>query len=79
MPPMAGALGLESENAKALTVLAIEAGSFVASHINDSMFWIFTQMTNMDVKTGFRLVTLGTIILGFCAALMIWCVGLFVM
>ena len=78
MAPMAGALGLESENARALMVLAIGAGSFVASHINDSMFWILTQMTNMDVKTGFRLLTFGTILLGFCAAIMIWCVGLFV-
>ena len=78
MAPMTGALGLESDNARALMVLAIGAGSFVASHINDSMFWILTQMTNMDVKTGFRLLTFGTILLGFCAALMIWFVGLFV-
>lgn len=78
MAPMVGALGLESEIAKALMVLAIGAGSLVASHINDSMFWIMTQMTNMDIKTGFRLQTFGTILLGFAAAFMIWCLGLII-
>lgn len=76
MAPMAGALGFDSETAKALMVLEIGAGSIVASHINDSMFWIFTQMTGMEVKDGFRLLTLGTTLAGFTAALIIWCVGL---
>jgi len=76
--PMSGALGLDSEIAKALMVLAIGAGSIMASHINDSMFWILTQMTNMEVKDGFRLLTLGTILLSFAGAIIIWCVGLIV-
>jgi len=75
MKPMLGTLGLESEMARALMVLSIGSGSFVASHVNDSMFWILTQMTHMDIKTGFRLLTFGTILLGFAAAIIIGCIG----
>lgn len=74
--PLLGAMGLDSEMARALTVLAIGAGSFVGSHANDSMFWILTQMTHMDVKDGFRLMTVGSTLCGFSAALLVWLVSL---
>jgi len=45
-------LGFETDIAKALVVPSIRAGSLVVSHANDSMFWIFTQMTGMKVRTG---------------------------
>lgn len=77
--PLAASLGLDSGAAVALMVLAIGAGSMVASHANDSMFWILTQMTNMDVKTGYRLQTLGSSFLGFSAATIIWVVSLVVL
>jgi GntP family gluconate:H+ symporter len=77
--PLTDSLGLDSNLGRALMVIAIGAGSFVASHANDSFFWIFTQMTNMDVKTGYRLETLATTVLGFCAAVMIWVIGLIVL
>jgi len=48
----------------------------VASHANDSMFWIVTQMSGMDVKTGYRLQTVLTTALGFSAAFLLWLVGL---
>ena len=74
--PMMVSLGYDSEMARALVVLAIGAGSLVVSHANDSMFWIFTQMTNMSVRQGFRIHTLGTLILGCAAALVIWIMSL---
>ena len=74
--PMMGSLGFETNAAKALVVLAIGAGSLVVSHANDSFFWIFTQMTGMEVKTGFRIHTVGTLILGVTAALVIWIISL---
>lgn len=74
--PMMGALGYDTEVAKALVVLAIGAGSLVVSHANDSMFWIFTQLTGMTVKTGFRIQTLGTLVLGSSAAIIIWVISL---
>ena len=74
--PMMGALGYETEIARALVVLSIGAGSLVVSHANDSMFWIFTQLTGMTVKTGFRIHSVGTLVLGTSAALVIWGISL---
>lgn len=79
LAPMMASLGFDSEVAKALVVLSIGAGSLVVSHANDSMFWIFTQMTGMEVKTGYRVHTQGTLILGVSAALVIWVISLVVM
>jgi GntP family gluconate:H+ symporter len=76
LAPMMSSLGYDSAVAKALVVLAIGAGSLVVSHANDSMFWIFTQMTGMEVKTGYRVHTQGTLILGTSAAAVIWIISL---
>lgn len=65
--PLMGALGFVSELDKALVVIAIGAGSLVVSHVNDSFFWVFTQMTKMEVKTGYKLHTTGTLIIGTTA------------
>lgn len=76
--PLMPALGFEAGLAKALIVLVIGAGSLVVSHANDSFFWIFTQMTGMKVNTGYRLHTIGTLILGVTAAFAIWILSLFI-
>jgi len=76
LAPMMGPLGFDTDMAKALVVLSIGAGSLVVSHANDSFFWIFTQMTGMPVRTGFRVHTVGTLVLGISAALVIWIVSL---
>ena len=76
LAPMMGPLGFDTDMAKALVVLSIGAGSLVVSHANDSFFWIFTQMTGMPVRTGFRVHTVGTLVLGISAALIIWIVSL---
>ena len=62
MAPLMEALGFTSEISKALVVVSIGAGSLVVSHANDSFFWVFTQMTGMDVKTGYRLHTFSTLL-----------------
>jgi GntP family gluconate:H+ symporter len=76
MAPMMASLGFDTDVAKALVVLAIGAGSLVVSHANDSMFWIFTQMTGMKVNTGFRIHTVGTLVLGVSGILVIWVTSL---
>jgi GntP family gluconate:H+ symporter len=76
MAPLLPALGLDGDIAKALVVVAIGAGSMVVSHANDSFFWVVTQFSNMDVKTGYRLQTLGTLFQGLVAATTVWIVGL---
>lgn len=70
--PMMGSLGFVSELEKAMVVIAIGAGSAVVSHANDSFFWVVTQMSGMSVKTGYKLYTMGTFILGFSAALFLY-------
>ena len=79
MAPLMEPLGFESDMAKALVVLSIGAGSLVVSHANDSFFWVFTQMTRMDVKTGYRLHTFATLLLGVTSAIVIWVISLFAM
>lgn len=72
MMPMMNSLGFDTELEKAITVIAIGAGSAVFSHANDSYFWVVTQMSGMDVKTGYRLHGLGSAILGIVAAMILF-------
>ena len=65
--PLMPALGLNEPFLQAMTVLAIGAGSSVASHVNDSFFWVLTQLTGMNVKQGYQVQTVGTIIFGTTA------------
>lgn len=76
MVPLMSPLGFETNMAKALVVLSIGAGSMVVSHANDSFFWVFTQMTKMDVKTGYKVHTFATLIIGVTSILTIWLISL---
>ncbi len=67
MAPMMASLGFSSEMDKAMVVIAIGAGSLVVSHVNDSFFWVVTQMSGMNVKTGYKLHTTGTLVIGSAA------------
>jgi GntP family gluconate:H+ symporter len=75
--PLLASLGLDSETAKALAVVAIGAGSMVVSHANDSYFWVVTQFSGMSVKQGYQLQSLGTFIQGAAAAIAIVVLGMF--
>ncbi len=74
--PLLGSLGLDGETQRALAVIAIGAGAMVVSHANDSYFWVVTQFSDMDVKTGYRLQTLGTLVQGSAAACAVYLVTL---
>ena len=65
-------LGYTGEWDKVLVVLAIGAGSMVVSHANDSFFWVVTQMTGMNVKTGYKLHTLGSLVIGATAMITVF-------
>ncbi|MGC8820022.1 MAG: GntP family permease [Fervidobacterium sp.] len=77
LAPLLEPMGLTSPIAKALTVVAIGAGSMVISHANDSYFWVVTQFSKMDVKTGYKLQTLGTLLEGLTAGVFVWIFSLF--
>lgn len=79
LAPMLASLGLDSPLGRALSVLAIGAGSIVASHANDSFFWVVTQMSGMDIKTGYKLMTAGSTCTGIVAGTIIWMVGLIIL
>ncbi|WP_047246976.1 GntP family permease [Maribacter thermophilus] len=70
--PMMSSLGFETDIQKALVVVIIGAGSAVVSHANDSFFWVVTQMSGMNVKTGYRLFSLGCGVLGAVGALTVF-------
>jgi GntP family gluconate:H+ symporter len=72
MVPMMDTLGFVSPLEKAVVVMAIGAGSMVFSHANDSFFWVVTQLSGMDVKTGYRLHSLGTFVVGISAAVFLF-------
>ena len=70
--PMMPSLGFVNEIDKALVVVALGAGSSVISHANDSFFWVVTQMSGMDVRTGYRLFSTGTLVLGVTAIICVF-------
>lgn len=77
--PSLAALGLDSEVGRALTVIAIGAGSCVVSHANDSYFWVVTQLSGMDLRQGYALVTLSSALLGLFSALLIFFLGMLIL
>lgn len=73
--PLLGPLGLDSPLERALVVVAIGSGSLVASHVNDSYFWVVTQISGMTVPQGYRLQTLGTATVGCACGLIVLLTG----
>lgn len=62
--PLMGDLGLTSEVAKVLTVLAMGAGSMTVSHANDSYFWVVAKFSDMDTSTAYKTQTGVTLVEG---------------
>ncbi len=78
MFPLLDYIGLDSELSRALVVVAIGAGANVTSHANDSFFWVVTQMSNMKVHHGYKLLSGGMVILGFLSMIFISVINIFV-
>jgi len=79
MAPLLGPLGMDAPLAKALVVVALGSGAMIASHANDSYFWVVTQMSNMSVNQGYRLQTLGTLTIGILTSLAVWLLSLIIL
>lgn len=58
------AMGLATGFGPALATLAIASGAMMVSHVNDSYFWVITQMSGLTVSQGYRLVTVASAIAG---------------
>ncbi|MBR4842750.1 MAG: GntP family permease [Bacteroidaceae bacterium] len=72
LAPLMDTMGFVAPVEKALAVTALCSGAMVVSHVNDSFFWVITQMTGMTVKQGYRFHTLGTLLCGTGAMLTVW-------
>ncbi|HEX6224254.1 MAG TPA: GntP family permease [Chryseolinea sp.] len=78
LSPMMSDLGFDSEMGRAMFVVAIGAGSAVVSHLNDSLFWIFTQLTGVSVNFSLKRYTTGTFVVGITAMIALSILSLFV-
>ncbi len=72
-------LGIDTPMAKALIVVALGSGSLMASHVNDSYFWVVTQISKMNVNQGYKLQTLGTFTSGVVCSLAAWIMSIFIL
>ncbi len=70
--PLLSSIGLESLNGKVLAVMATGAGAMTISHVNDSYFWVVTQFSGIDVKTGYKTHTVATLIQGVSSMVFIY-------
>lgn len=75
--PLMESLGFVTEMDKALLVVSIGAGSMVVSHANDSFFWVVTQMSGMNVSQGYKIYSLGTLVIGLTSIITILIISLF--
>ncbi len=77
--PLLPVLGLESDNAKILTVLSMGAGSMMVSHTNDAYFWVITKFSNIDIRTMLRVHSLASVWMGITTMLVIYILSLFIL
>lgn len=70
--PLLSTIGLDSFYGKVLAVMATGAGAMTISHANDSFFWVVTQFSGMDVKTGYKTQTIATLIQGISSMILIY-------
>lgn len=77
MASLLPAFGLVTASGKALTTLAIGAGSMVISHANDSYFWVVTLYSNMDAVKGYKHQTMATLVEGLAAIAMVMLLSVF--
>lgn len=72
--PMTSSLGLEPLQV-ALVAVTIGIGSMALSHVNDSLFWVWSRYNQVNTATGLKsytLLTTTTSIVGFLVALLMW-------
>jgi GntP family gluconate:H+ symporter len=61
--PMLSSLAIAPE----MAVLAAGSGAIIMSHVPDAWFWMVTGFSGMDVVTGYKTQTVGTIVVGLAS------------
>jgi GntP family gluconate:H+ symporter len=79
MVPMLPVLGLDNEWGRLLAMLAMGSGSMMASHANDSYFWVVTNFGEISVNDTLKVYTTSTIVMGITVFASVWVFSLFVL
>ncbi|HMK20532.1 MAG TPA: GntP family permease [Chitinophagaceae bacterium] len=77
--PLLPVLGLESENAKLLTVLSMGAGSMMISHSNDAYFWVISKFSDIDVRTMLRVHSIASVLMGLITMIVVYILSLIIL
>jgi len=77
--PMLQLLGLDSEWGRMLALLSMGAGSMIASHANDSYFWVVSSFSDIDMNTTLRVYSSSTIVMGITVFIFVWITSLFLL
>ena len=67
--PLLTVLGFDTPIQATLVCMAIGAGAMTVSHANDSYFWVVSEFSGLTPDQGYRVQTMGTLILGLAAML----------
>lgn len=78
MAPLMETMGFTSPLGKVIVVMAIGAGSMVASHANDSYFWVVSQFSDMKTDDAYKCQTGMTAVMGITIIALLFVVSLFI-
>lgn len=76
LAPLMNTLGFVAPWDAALAVCAVAAGAMTVCHANDSYFWVIVSGGGLQVKDGYRLQTLGTLVTGLAALVSVLLISL---
>jgi len=77
MAPLMTTLGMDSAMMSTLTVMAVGAGSMMASHANDSYFWVVNNLSDMTPEQGYKNWTTMSVVQGVTCMITIFVISLF--
>lgn len=77
--PLLTPLGLDSENGRMLTVLAMGAGSMMISHTNDAYFWVISRFSMIDIKTMLRVHSIASVLMGLITMIVVYILSLIIL
>ena len=77
--PMLANFGLSDAPGRLFATLAMGAGSMLASHANDSYFWVVTKFSNIEADISLKVYSSATIVMSVATFLMIWAVSMIIL
>ncbi len=78
MAPVLENMGLGSPLGRTFIIMAIGAGSMVASHANDSYFWVVSQFSDMKTSEAYRCQTGMTAVMGTTIIVILYIASIFI-